>query len=83
MGRMRKRVWRIWRRLSCHCGVWVGWVIFSERKKRTLITGIFVSRGITTWPVRVQYTSARRAASSVPSPRGRRCAVEDLGRVKI
>jgi hypothetical protein len=65
-------------------GVWVGWLVFNERsRRRTLITGIFVSRGITTWTVRVQYTSARRAASSVPSPRGRRCAVEDLGRVKI
>ena len=70
---------------SCRATGWGGLVgiCLVNVRGRTLTTGISFSRGMTTWTVRVEYTSIRRAASSVPSPRGRRCAVGDLGRVKI
>jgi len=32
MGRTRKRVWRIWRRLSCHYGL-VGWCLMREEEE--------------------------------------------------
>jgi hypothetical protein len=48
MGRMRKRMWRVWRRLSCHWMGGVGWCFIEseEEEEETYVDrwDIFFSR---------------------------------------